>query len=117
MVLFYSLGLILLFASIVYFYVWKDNSKDRANLEGQWNEFIKAVDANDLKKIKMSGNKLIFNKYLGNQKLNFLIEVINTKSAEFPELKELGLYAFNKKLHYDRIFPSSGSSGGIKQSW
>ena len=50
MVLFYSLGLILFFALIVNFFVWRDNSKVRANLEGQWNEFIKAVDANDLKK-------------------------------------------------------------------
>ena len=65
----------------------------------------------------MRGSKLIFNTYLGNQKLNLLIEVINTKRVKFRELKELELHAYNKKLHYDSVFPSSGSSGGIKQSW
>ena len=62
----------------------------------------------------MRGSKLIFNTYLGNQKLNLLIEVINTKRVKFRELKELELKAYAKKLHYNSVFPSSGNGGGIK---
>jgi len=117
MVLIYSLIIISLIFIGIYYFIWKDRIKDRNNLDLDWQMFLKSEDSNDIKRLDYYGNKLIWNKYLQSEQLEKIINVVETRISDYPELKKLENNAYNKKLHYDRIFPSPGSSGGKKQSW
>ena len=117
MTLLYSLGIILIFSIIIYFFIRKDRLNDKRNLELDWENFLKSESLNDIKGIAENGDKLIWNKYLLNEQLDKIISVVNLLVSDFPQLEKLKLNAFNKKLHYNRTMPESGSSGGIKQSW
>lgn len=117
MILFYSLGIISLILLVIYFFIAKDRLNDKMNLEKDWQRFLKSEYLNDIKGIAFYGDKLIWNKYLLTEQLDKIIDVVNLKVSEFPELKKLENNAFNKKLHYDRPLPYPGSSGGKKQSW
>ena len=117
MTLFYSLGIFSLVAIGIYYFLWKDRLNDKKNLEKDWQKFLKSESQNDIMGIASNGDKLIWNKYLLSEQLNKIIEVTNSRVIKFPELKKLANNAYNKKLHYTRTMPTSGSSGGIKQSW
>ena len=117
MMLFYSLGIISLVSIGIYYFIWKDKLSDKKKLEKDWQKFLKSESLNDIKGIASNGDKLIWNKYLLTEQLDQIIDVVNSRISDFPELKKLENNAFNKKLHYDRPLPYPGSSGGKKQSW
>ena len=117
MVLIYSLVILFLVTIIIYYFLWKDRLQDKKNLEKDCQRFRKSVSINDIKGIAIHGDKLIWNTYLRKEQLKEIIDVVDLKVSNYPALKELKNNAFNKKLHYDRIIPCPGSSGGIKQSW
>lgn len=117
MILFYSLGIISLISIGIYYFIWKDRLNDKRCLEKDWQKFLKSDSLNDINGIALYGNKLIWNKYLLTEQLDKIINVVDSRITDFPELKKLELNALNKKLHYDRILPYAGSSGGKKQSW
>ena len=114
---FITLGIIVLLASIPYYFIFKSERKDKELIDSQWKNFLRAVDKNNISEIISYGDKLIWNKYLKRDQLSKIIEVVKLRIDNYPELEKLKLDAFNKKLDYDRILPSPGSSGGIKQSW
>jgi hypothetical protein len=105
MVLFYSLGFIFLIVTVIYYYAWKDKLRDKNNLKNDWRKFLNSESLNDIKGIVENGDKLIWNKCLSNEQLNKIIDVVNLRINDFPELKTLENNAFNKKLHYNRTFP------------
>ncbi|GAA4803793.1 hypothetical protein [Litoribaculum gwangyangense] len=102
---------------LIQYFLWRDRINDRRVLDKHWNKFLKSESLNDIKGIAFYGDKLIWNKHLTKEQLKKIIELANSKVARYSELDKLKNNAYNKKLHYDRIFPRSGSSGGIKQSW
>lgn len=112
MILFYSLGIISLISIGIYYFIWKDKQNDKNNLDKDWRRFLKSISLNDMKGIASNGDKLIWNKYLKTEQLDKIIEVVNSKLSDFPELKELENNAFNKKLHFNRPLPYLGSSDG-----
>ena len=91
--------------------------QDKQTLPENWDKFKAAIAKNNIYEIKYFGDKLIWNKYLKQYQLTKIIEIVDSKIERYPELEQLKLDAFNKQLHYDRPLPSSGSSGGKKQSW
>ncbi|WP_320814113.1 hypothetical protein [Flavobacterium sp.] len=105
MILFYSLGFIFLILTVIYNFVWKDRFRDKNNLKKDWQKFLNSESLNDIKGITENGDKLIWNKYLLNEQLDKIIDVVNLRITEFPELKKLENNAFNKKLHYKRTLP------------
>lgn len=117
MILFYSIGSLLLISVGIFILILKDRINDKKNLDKDWQNFLESESLNDIKGIAFYGNKLIWNKYLLNDQLNKIIDVVNSRVSDNPELKKLENNAFNKRLHYDRILPYPGSSGGKKQSW
>lgn len=117
MILFYTLGIICLILIGIYYFIWKDRLNDKRCLEKDWQNFLKSDSLNDVEGIALNGNKLIWNKYLLTEQLDKIINVVDSRITDFPELKKLELNALNKKLLYDRILPYAGSSGGKKQSW
>ena len=112
MILFYVLAIIISIAIVGYFFLFKDRMKDQKNLEDDWQKFLKAKSLNDLKGIDIYGKQLVYNKFLRSEQLEEIISVVNSRISDFPELKKLKETAFNKKLHYDRTLPDSGSNGG-----
>jgi len=116
-VLFITLGLVVLIGIIIQFFLWKNRKKDKETLNHDWANFKRAIDKNATSQIILFGEKLVWNKYLTRNQLTEMIDVVNQKLERNPQLKELSLDLFNKKLHYDRTLPYPGSSGGIKQSW
>uniref|UniRef100_UPI00404AAC2E hypothetical protein n=1 Tax=Flavobacterium sp. TaxID=239 RepID=UPI00404AAC2E len=102
MILFYSLGLIFFVLTIIYYYAWKDSLRDKNNLKKDWQKFLNSESSNDIKRIAKYGDQLIWNKYLSNDQLHKIIDVVNLRITEFPELKKLENNAFNKKLRYKR---------------
>jgi hypothetical protein len=103
MVLIYSIFIIFLISLGIYYYIRKDRQRDKNNLEIDWKNFLKSESLNDIKGIVNYGDKLIWNKYLLNEQLDKIIDVVNSRVTNFPELKKLENNAFNKKLHYNRI--------------
>ncbi|WP_375238030.1 hypothetical protein [Aurantibacter sp.] len=116
MVLFYFLGVIFIIALVIYGFIYIDRQNDKKNLKNDWEKFLKSVSLNDVKGIALNGDKLIWNSHLKNDQLNRIINIVNSRVSDFPELEDLKNNAFNKKLHYDRPLPYPGSSGGKKQS-
>jgi hypothetical protein len=90
---------------VAYYYIRKDRQRDKNNLAIDWKNFLKSESQNDIKGIEIYGDKLIWNKYLLNEQLDKIIVVVNSRVANFPELKKLENNAFNKRLHYNRILP------------
>ena len=105
MILFYSLGFTFLVLIVIYNFVWKDRIRDKNNLKKDWQKFLNSESLNDIKGIAQNGDKLIWNKYLLNEQLDKIIDVVNLRITEFPELKKLENNAFNKKLYYKRTLP------------
>lgn len=103
MVLIYSIVIIFLISLGIYHYIRKDRQRDKNNLAIDWKNFLKSESQNNIKGIVTYGDKLIWNKYLLNEQLDKVIDVVNSRVANFPELKKLENNAFNKKLHYNRI--------------
>jgi hypothetical protein len=112
-ILFLSIGILVLIVLIIQYFLWKDKN----SLNYYWQKFLDSESNNDMRGLKFNGEKLIWNKYLKNEQLEKIIDVVNSRVKNYPTLKRLANDAYNKKLHYDRILPQSGSSGGIKQSW
>lgn len=117
MILIYSLIFIVIISIGINYFLWKDKKLDKKNLDSDWQKFLKAVSINDIKGIEVYGDKLIWNKYLLKEQLNQILDEVNSRVTNYPELKKLENNAINKKLHYNRLLPYPGSSGGIKQSW
>jgi ATP-dependent Zn protease len=115
-ILFLSIGILILIAIIIQYFLWKDRMKDKNSLNHYWQKFLESESNNNVRDLKFNGEKLIWNKYLKNEQLEKIIDVVN-RVKNYPTLKKLANDAYNKKLHYDRILPQSGSNGGIKQSW
>ena len=58
---------------------------------------------NNIAEIRNYGSKLIWNKYLNQDQLSKIKEVVENKIERHPELEKLKLDAFNKQFSYDRI--------------
>ena len=89
-------------------YLRKLSLKDKKELDPNWSAFIQAVDESNMANIDEYGSKLILNKHLTGTQLTKIIEVVDSNIEDFPELEQLKLNAFNKKLHYDRPLPTQG---------
>ncbi len=116
-VLFFSLGVISLIALGIHYFLWKARKKDKEMIDKDWIRFKSAVAKNNISEINSYGKRLVWNKYLNKVQLVEMIDTIDERVKKYPELKELSLDLFNKKLDYESILPYPGSSGGIKQSW
>ncbi|MCF7559766.1 hypothetical protein L3X39_03885 [Sabulilitoribacter multivorans] len=112
-----AVSVIVLVGILIQYFLWRDRTNDRKVLDEHWNKFLKSESFNDIKGIAFYGDKLIWNKHLTKGQLEKIIELVNSKVARYSQLEKLKYNAYNKKLHYDRPLPESGSSGGIKQSW
>lgn len=86
-------------------FFWRDKKKSRENLDKDWTEFEKAVSLNDIERIKLVGERLVYNPYLKPDQLKQMIKLVNEKLDINPELKELSISLFNKKTHHDRPLP------------
>ena len=117
MTLFICLGIILLIAISIQIVLRRIRGRDKNSINEDWKKFLHASSKNNIGEIKYYGDKLIWNKYLKQNQLTKISEVVAIKIEKYPELEKLKLDAYNKQLHYNRLFPGSGSSGGIKQSW
>lgn len=117
MILFITLGLICLGIILVQYFLWKSRAKDKETIHSDWESFLKASSKNNIQELNYYGDKLIWNKYLKQKQLSEITRIVDSKIKVYPELEQLKLNALNKQLHYNRILPTSGSSGGIKQSW
>ncbi len=102
---------------VLNFFVLRKYKRDMDKIDDQWNAFLEAVDREDVDKIQLYGDKLIWNTDLKQEQLSTIKEVVELHLEDNPALEQLKLDAFNKQLHYDRNIPSPGSSGGKPQSW
>jgi hypothetical protein len=116
-----GLILLLVFVSIlvviigIQVFLYLSRIKDNREIDKDWETFVNAVEVSDIDLIQIYGYKLIWNKCLKQEQLTYIKSTLDRLS--YPELEHLKLSVFNKLLHYNRILPSPGSSGGIKQSW
>ena len=116
-ILFITLGLIVFVGLLIQYFLWKSKVKDRKSIADNWDKFLIASSKNDINDIKYFGDKLVWNKYLKQEQLTKITQVVASKAEEYPELEQLKLDLFNKQLDYNRTLPEIGSSGGIPQSW
>lgn len=112
-----TLALILIIAIVLNYYVRKSYKNDKRSLTLDYKNFVKAVEETNSTKIEEIGSKLVYNKHLKQNQLDFLAEEFEKRKNQNKRFEKLYLDAYNKQLHYARILPESGSSGGIPQSW
>lgn len=101
------ISLITIIIAIRYF-LWKSSQRALLIIDQDWEGFLKASASSNINRINLFGGKLIYNKHLKQAQLEKIIEVVDEHFEKFPELEDLKLKAFNKKLHYDRPLPTQG---------
>lgn len=112
-----TLGALFLIVVLIQLFLRRNRKIDKKSIRTDWQLFLKASKSTDIPAMIKLGEKLIWNKYLTQAQLSNIMAVVDFHIEKHPELQKLKLDAYNKQLHYDRILPESGSSGGIKQSW
>lgn len=94
--------------SYVYFYKRKIRTKD--SYLPLLNEFFVLSKSNTTalnKRLIQVGEELVYHPSLTGKDLNKIYAICLDLETKYPEIKELRLKAYNKKLYYDRYSEAS----------
>ena len=83
-------------AILIQFLIWKVKQKDKQTIDETWQKFLKASSAKDIDGLIFYGDKLIWNKFLNQNQLSKMKEIVDTEIVSYPDLKELKLKVLNK---------------------
>jgi hypothetical protein len=73
----------------------RNRKKARKNIITDWHNFIKAENSNNIALIIKYGERLIWNRYVSQEKIDKLNDSLSSRLIEYPELSSL--YDLTKK--------------------
>ena len=91
-----------LFSGSFFWFYHRKKQHTKPTLSIDLKHFKKAHEINDIKGIINYGNKIFYNLNLDNTALLVLDRIISERIKKHPELEELRLLIYNKKLDWHR---------------
>ena len=78
---------------------WKQRQLARERIITDWAKFLNAERFNDIKSIKLYGDKLIWNRYISQEQIDRLNEVLASRLEKHPSLESLYEVTKNRRSY------------------
>lgn len=96
---------ILVLGAAIRIFLWRRKKAHLIALDNDIAHFRIAAQSGSIPEINLYGQKLIWNEHLTPSILNEIADVVALHIANNPELQELNLNIYNRRLRFERINP------------
>ncbi len=98
-ILFIVIILCFVFMIITQIVFWKQRQLARERIITDWAKFLNAERFNDIKSIKLYGDKLIWNRYISQEQIDRLNEVLASRLEKHASLESLYEVTKNRRSY------------------